>query len=156
MAWLRIKPETGPLTLHPLYSPQLLRLAAEAAGAGTIGASEMRVTCVNPVCGDRIDVTAALGDGTLTRLVYEIAACVICQASASALGAHAVGRTFHEIAELHDQVAAMLKAGGPPPAPPFSGFRVLQPVAGEPARHTCVLLPFTALTEALARLGQTA
>ena len=142
--------------LHPLYSPQLLRLAAEAAGAGTIGPDETRVTCVNPVCGDRIDMAVALGNHALTRLTYEIAACVICQASASALGAHAVGRSFQEIAALHDQVDAMLKAGGPLPGAPFSGFEILRPVAGEPARHNCVLLPFTALAEALERFGKKA
>lgn len=143
------------MTLDALYSPAVLRLAADAHGAGPLRADDVAITCVNPTCGDRIDVALALSAGTISRFVYHTGACLICQASASALGASIVGKTSQQIEGLRAGLRAMLKSGGAPPPAPFTAFAALAPVAYEKSRHACVLLPLDAAAEALERAAGT-
>jgi NifU-like protein involved in Fe-S cluster formation len=132
----------------PLYRKELLRLAADAAGAGRLPRPDASATAANPACGDRITMTVALAGERLAALAHDTHACVITQASAAILGAHAAGHSRAELAALKDAVAAMLK-GGETPAAPFADYAVFEGVAGHPGRHTCVLLPLTALVDAL-------
>ncbi|HJR57137.1 MAG TPA: iron-sulfur cluster assembly scaffold protein, partial [Rhizomicrobium sp.] len=101
-----------------------------------------------PACGDRITMTVTLAGDRLATLAHDTHACVITQASAAILGAHAAGHTRAELAALKSAVTAMLKGGGTPTAP-FADYAAFEGVAGHPGRHTCVLLPLTALIDAL-------
>lgn len=132
----------------PLYRKELLRLAADAAGAGRLPQPDASATAANPACGDRITMTVTLAGDRLATLAHDTHACVITQASAAILGAHAAGHTRAELAALKSAVTAMLKGGGTPTAP-FADYAAFEGVAGHPGRHTCVLLPLTALIDAL-------
>jgi NifU-like protein involved in Fe-S cluster formation len=66
--------------------------------------------------------------------------------------ARAPGRTREEIAEVRAAVAAMLRAGGGVPPAPWEELEAFLPVRAVPSRHACVLLPFDALGDALARV----
>ena len=90
-----------------IYNAQMLRLAAEAAGAGRLAEPDRSAEIVNPVCGDRIRVDVRVADGHIEAIGYEVHACVLTQASASLLGRRAAGRTAAEIRE----VAARVEAG---------------------------------------------
>ena len=48
----------------------------------------------------------------------------------------------------------MLQAGGPVPAGPWAELAAFVPVRDVPSRHACVLLPFDALADALARVEE--
>lgn len=133
----------------PLYRKDLLRLAADAAGAGRLAQPDASATAHNPACGDRVTVDVRIHDGRIAALAHHTQACVLTQASAAILGAEARGLSPTEIQALADKVAAMLN-GGPMPSPPFSAFGVFDGVAGHKGRHVCVLLPFKAVLEALA------
>jgi len=154
MAWLRINTETPTLTLDALYSTPVLRLAAQAHGAGDPAAGDTTVTCVNPVCGDRIDLGLSVSGGKVSYYAYRTQACVICQASASALGQTIEGLDGTEVAALRVAIEAMLAGETAAPGARFAPFAALSPVASEPGRHTCVLLPLNAVREALARLAE--
>jgi NifU-like protein involved in Fe-S cluster formation len=132
----------------PLYRKDLLRLAADAAGAGRLPRPDAAATAANPACGDRITMAVTLAGDRLAALAHDTHACVLTQASAAILGGHAPGHTRAELAALKDAVAAMLK-GGETPAAPFGDYAVFEGVADHPGRHSCVLLPLTALIEAL-------
>ena len=131
-----------------LYSKQLLRLAALAAGAGRLAPCDVSGSASNPICGDRISVTLNLEEGRVTQLAHETQACVVTQASASILGAHLRGEDRQAIEILHQQVSTMLQSGEVPPAP-FSDYSALLGVATHSNRHKCVLLPLEAVLEAL-------
>ena len=133
----------------PLYRKDLLRLAADAAGAGRLTQPDASATAHNPACGDRVTVDVKMEDGRITALAHQTQACVLAQASAAILGAEAPGLSPADIQALADKVAGMLQ-GGPVPAPPFSAFGVFDGVAGHKGRHVCVMLPFKAVLEALA------
>jgi NifU-like protein involved in Fe-S cluster formation len=133
----------------PLYRKDLLRLAADAAGAGRLAHPDASATAHNPACGDRVTVEVRMEDGRIADLAHQTQACVLTQASAAILGAQARGLSPADVRALADRVAAMLQ-GGPEPAPPFSAFGVFEGVAGHKGRHVCVMLPFKAVLEALA------
>lgn len=131
----------------PLYRKELLRLAADATGAGRLPGPHGSATAHNPACGDRVTVDLRLEDGRIAVLAHHTQACVLAQASAAILGAQAQGLGRGDLQALADAVAAMLQ-GGQVPAPPFEAFSVFDGVASHKGRHTCVLLPLKAAVEA--------
>jgi nitrogen fixation NifU-like protein len=130
----------------PLYRKALLRLAADATGAGTLARPDATGEAHNPVCGDRIGIALALSAGRITALAHRSHACVLTQASAAILAEAAVGLDRDGLAALAEAVQAMLKDGAPPPRPAYGVF---DGVADHANRHKCVLLPIEAAMDAL-------
>ena len=127
----------------PLYRKEILRLAANAAGAGRLAHPTASATLFNPACGDRVTVDVMLADGRITALTHHTSACVLTQASAAILGADAV-----EIIALAEAVQVLLAGGATPPAP-FDSYVAFDGLGPHKPRHTCVLLPLRATMEAL-------
>ncbi len=133
----------------PLYGKPLLRLAADAIGAGHLAEFDSQATSYNPACGDRISVTLRSdAAGHITALGHETHACVLTQASASILAAHAPGMDQIRLRALRNEVAGMLTGDGGVTAP-FQDYEVLKPAAIYRNRHICILLPIDAALEAL-------
>jgi nitrogen fixation protein NifU and related proteins len=132
-----------------IYNAQMLRLAAEAAGAGRLAECDASAEIVNPVCGDRIRVDIRTDGGRIAALGYEVHACVLTQASASLLGRHAVDRTAAEIRDVAEQIEAMLREDSGAPGGDWSDYAALEPVRAHSSRHECVMLPLRALLAAL-------
>lgn len=130
----------------PLYRKALLRLAADATGAGHLPAPDACATAANPACGDSVTVEVAWTGDCITALAHDTRACILTQASAAILGAVAPGLTPAALAALEAGVRAMLKDGATPPLPDYAAF---DGAAALPGRHVCVLLPFQALRKAL-------
>lgn len=139
------------MTSDALYQDALLRLAREARGAGRLAAPDTSVERDNPLCGDDVTVDVVVREGRVSALGHRVRGCVLCQASASVLGAAAPGRSAGEIADARRALAAMLREGGSVPASPWEELAVFLPVRDVPSRHECVLLPFDALGDALGR-----
>lgn len=135
----------------PIYRRSLLRLAADAVGAGRLPAPHSSATLHNPACGDRVTVDVTVSNGRITALSHHAQACVLTQASAAILGAEAVGQDRAGLGALRDRVAAMLEGGAVPEAP-FEAYGAFEGVAEHKGRHVCVLLPLEAALEALAVL----
>lgn len=133
-----------------IYNAGMLRLAAEAAGAGGLDERDASAEIVNPVCGDRIRMDVRTEGARIAALGYEVHACVLTQASASLLGRHALDRTAAEIREVAQRVEAMLCEDGAAPDGDWSDYAALAPVRAHSSRHECVMLPLRALLAALA------
>ena len=128
----------------PLYRRELLRLAADAAGAGHLPSADATATVHNPACGDRVTVELALEGGRIAALAHRTHGCVLTQASAALLAGSAQGLDAAGLGELADGVGAFLKGA---PAP--QGYGVFDGVAGHAGRHVCVMLPLEAALKAL-------
>jgi NifU-like protein involved in Fe-S cluster formation len=135
----------------PLYRKELLRLAADAVGAGRLKDPHGSATAHNPACGDRVTVDIQVEGGRIATLAHETRACILTQASAAILGAEAKGLDHAALKLLADEVAAMLK-GGEAPKTPFQAYGAFDGVAGHKGRHICVLLPLEATLKALETL----
>ncbi len=132
----------------PLYGKELLRLAADAHGAGRLAEPRLTGHAHNPVCGDNVTVDLALESGRIASIAQQTKACVLTQASASILGQSLKGAAREDVETLRQTVQRMLEAGNGAPLPPFEAFAVLQTVSPYPNRHRCVLLPIDAVLAA--------
>ena len=135
----------------PLYRPALLRLAADATGAGRLAVPCATATAHNPTCADKVTVDVAVQNGRIVAMAHDTKACVLTQAAAAILGGAIAGQTRSEIVALHATVIEMLAGSGPPSAP-FDAFAVFVGVGQLRPRHKCVLLPIEAVLAALAQL----
>ncbi|MGA7675459.1 MAG: iron-sulfur cluster assembly scaffold protein [Rhizomicrobium sp.] len=131
----------------PLYGKDVLRLAAEARGAGRLPEPHGTYSEVNPVCGDRSTVDLSVESGRITAMAHDTRACVLAQASASILGAALPGRTYDDLVKLKAEVGEMFESNRLP-AEPFAAYAALSDVAAYPNRHKCVLLPIEAALKA--------
>ncbi len=132
-----------------LYQERILALAHDTAGAGRLDSPDATATVDNPLCGDRVTIDLRLKDGCIDEIAHHVRGCVLCQASAAALGAAATGKTREALADAASALKAML-LGGDAPAGEWAGFDAFTPVAAHKSRHSCVLLPFDTIAEALA------
>ncbi|HKX65254.1 MAG TPA: iron-sulfur cluster assembly scaffold protein, partial [Rhizomicrobium sp.] len=128
----------------PLYRRELLRLAANATGAGHLPAADATASVHNPACGDRVRVELVLEGGRIITLAHVTHGCVLTQASAALLAGTAAGRDTASLTALADSVRSFLKGG---PAP--QGYEVFDGVTGHAGRHICVMLPLEAALKAL-------
>jgi nitrogen fixation NifU-like protein len=139
------------VTSDALYQDALLRLARAARGAGRLAAPSATASRDNPLCGDDVTIEVTVRQGRVADVGHRVRGCVLCQAAASVIGSAAPGRSAEEIARARAVLHAMLREGGSVPASPWEELAVFLPVKDVPSRHECVLLPFDALADALAR-----
>jgi NifU-like protein involved in Fe-S cluster formation len=132
----------------PLYKKELLRLAADAHGAGRLACASAIGHAHNPVCGDKVVVDLVLEDGRVVEIRQDAKACVLTQASASILGKSLKGATRGDVEALQHAIRAMLEARGPAPETPFEDYAAFDAAFAYPSRHTCVLLPIQAVLAA--------
>ena len=130
-----------------LYAKNVLRLAADAAGAGRLSHPDGSHAEHNPACSDRTIVDLQIENCRIAAMAHDTKACVLAQASASILGSSLHGLTHADLLGLRAQIAEMLKGGAPPKAP-FDRYGALAEAAGFPSRHRCVLLPVDAAIKA--------
>ncbi len=130
-----------------LYQERIVALAKAKTGAGKLVDPTRSVRRDNPLCGDRVTIDVRLdGQGRIAEIAQQVRGCLLCQASASALAAIAVGRDAAGIAAVrHDAERAVGREEGEA-AEPFAAFA---PVRAHKSRQECVLLPLEALKDAL-------
>jgi len=130
-----------------LYQDRIVALAKAKAGAGKLASPTKSARRDNPLCGDRVTIDVKLdGQGRIAEIGQQVRGCLLCQASASALGSVAVGRDAKGIAEIrHDAERAVGREAGEAHEP----FAAFAPVRDHRSRQECVLLPFEALKDAM-------
>jgi nitrogen fixation protein NifU and related proteins len=136
----------------PLYKKELLRLAADAHGAGRLSQPDVTGEAFNQTCGDKVIVDLSLKDGRITAIAHDIKACVLAQASASILGQSLMGASQDDVENLANAIAQMLIAKTAPPTTPFEGYAAFEGATEHRNRHRCVLLPVEAVLAAFEKI----
>ncbi|THD84464.1 iron-sulfur cluster assembly scaffold protein [Aliigemmobacter aestuarii] len=136
--------------LIKLYSGRILELAADIPHLGRLPAPQGTARKRSPLCGSTVTVDVVLKDGRIAEFAQDVKACALGQASAAVVGRAAIGLNRAEVEAARDGLRAMLKDGGPVPAPPFDGFEVLTPARDYRNRHASILLAIEATAEAMA------
>ncbi len=137
-----------------LYNRDILRLAASIPHQRRLERPQATADQTSPVCGSRVTVDVTLDEeGRVAALGQEVRACALGQASASLMGANALGRSADELREARDALAAFLAGRRDDPGawPGLDIFREARPFT---ARHASILLAFEAAAEAAAKAGQ--
>jgi len=136
--------------LMKLYSQRILALAAGMSHSGRLDAPDGSAMKRSPLCGSTVTVDLTLDDeGRVADFAQDVKACALGQASASVLGAAAVGLGRAEIAAGRDQLRAMIKEGGPAPQAPFEALEALMPAKDYKNRHASILLAWEATLAAI-------
>ena len=131
----------------PLYTRDILRLAASIPFLEPIDAPDGEAERRSPTCGSRMAVAVRIEDGRVAALSQRVEACAFGQASAALLARHAPGRGLAEIRAARAGIADWFAGGDD--RPDWPGFDLLAAARDYPARHGAILLPFDAAIAAL-------
>jgi len=137
---------------EPLYTLDILRLAAESSAFTRLIAPDVSATQRSALCGSHVVIDLALSDGIVTATGGEVRACAFGQASTTLFARSAIGKSSREIEVARGAVRAWLDKADAP-APRWPGIEVLAPARAKPARHVAILLPFDAALAALTKIA---
>lgn len=133
-----------------LYTPEILALAIELAGAPLDAAMPCQGQARSASCGSTLALSLRLDEqGRITAVGARAQACAIGQASTTLFLRGATGRTAADLADSHAALAQWLAGEGPEPLWP--AVALLDPARAFPARHGAILLPWNAALDALSR-----
>ncbi len=142
--------------LIKLYSGRILALAADIPHTRRLESPMASVRRRAPLCGSTVTVDLVVRDGRVSEFGQDVKACALGQAAASVVGSAILGRSRAEVERARDELAAMLRDGGPAPTAPFDGLEVLLPARDYKNRHASILLAIEAAAEAMAEAEKTA
>ena len=133
----------------PLYTTDILRLAASLAEPCELDREDRHAELRSPTCGSRVTVALQLDDtGRVQRVSQQVHACAFGQAAAALLERSAIGCGHDEAAATLLALSAWL-AGEREDAGGWPGLEALEPARSRKSRHGAILLPFRALLAAL-------
>lgn len=132
----------------PLYTPEILRLAASLKEPRTLEREDGRAEVRSKTCGSRVTMSVTLdSEGRVLATSQVVHACAFGQASCALLEQGALGRSRDEIDAALRQLADWL--GGSEVKPDWPAILALAPARSRPSRHGAILLPFRALLQAM-------
>jgi NifU-like protein involved in Fe-S cluster formation len=138
---------------EPLYTRDILRLAASIPGQRSFGEMAGAPVLRSPTCGSRVAVRVTLDDaGRVKSIEQAVEACAFGQAAAALVGTHGIGASEDE-AEATLAGAERWLAGDDS-ASPWPELGVLQPARSRRGRHGAILLPFRALVAGIEEAGR--
>ena len=133
----------------PLYTTDILRLAASLQEERELGREDGRAELRSPTCGSRIALFVELDEDRRVRMVSQrVHACAFGQASAALVQQHAIGRAHDEIADALISISRWL-AKEQDEAADWPGIDMLEAARPRKGRHGAILLPFRALLAAM-------
>jgi NifU-like protein involved in Fe-S cluster formation len=133
----------------PLYTTEILRLAASLAEPRELKRVDGRAEARSPTCGSRVLTAIALNeDGRVAAVSQQVHACAFGQASAALLEQGAIGRDWVSVKDAQDRLAAWLEGKADEPGD-WPGLAALAPARSRTSRHGAMLLPFRALLSAI-------
>jgi NifU-like protein involved in Fe-S cluster formation len=133
-----------------LYNTDILRLAASIPHDEPLDDADAVSERRSPVCGSRVTVGVRLdAQGRVAAIGQTVRACALGQASASLMGASAIGRSLAELTAARDELTAFLAGDRDDPGD-WPGLEIFAPARGYSARHPSIRLAFEAIADAAA------
>ena len=134
---------------EPLYTTEILRLAASLDEPRSLDREDGRVELRSPTCGSRISLAVQLdGERRVERLSMRVNACAFGQASAALLARHSRGRSHDDVSQAMLALSRWLTEDRAE-AGDWPGIDALAPARAKRGRHGAILLPFRALLAAI-------
>src|SRR5258708_17463425 len=107
---------------NQLYHEALMEAARQATGHGRLAKADAAATVDNPLCGDRGTIELRLADGRIAEIAHEVRGCVLCKASAAALGPPAVGLPRARVRAPAPNIESLRPRAADPRHPIFRPF----------------------------------
>jgi NifU-like protein involved in Fe-S cluster formation len=134
---------------EPLYTTDILRLAASLQGARELERIDGRAELRSPTCGSRITIAVQLDDERrVCGISQDVQACAFGQASAALLEANVIGLNHADVTSTMLVLSRWL-AQEQEELGDWPGLQTLEPARTRQARHGAILLPFRALVAAM-------
>ena len=132
---------------EPLYTREILRLAASIPGQRSFAEMSEAIAVRSPTCGSRVAMQVTLDEaGRVTGIEQAVEACAFGQAAAALVGMHAAGKSQDDAAAALAGVERWLDEDV---AEPWPDLAILDPARARRGRHGAILLPFRALVDAI-------
>lgn len=138
--------------LAQLYQGTILEHHKHPRGAGRLADATHSAEGHNPLCGDRLTITARIAEGRVEAVCCDATACAICRASGSLLTEAVSGRTVAEVGLLIERLLGALAGDGPALSTDDAEWGPLAPLLHArrfPGRRRCVTLGWETLRRAL-------
>ena len=95
-----------------LYQAALVARAHAGRGRGRLAAPDRSITLDNPLCGDRVTLDLRLANGQIAAVGHLVRGCLLCEAGAETIAAHAPGKTTAELAKATANAGSSAKFEG--------------------------------------------
>jgi nitrogen fixation NifU-like protein len=131
-----------------LYRDSLLDHARHPRRAGRLERPDLTGSAHNPLCGDQLEVTLALTEGSIQDIRGTVRGCVIAQASCSMMAELIAGKPLAEALALGEALRAALEDSAAALPESLAALAPLVEVRRHRSRIGCALLPWQALAGA--------
>ena len=132
----------------PLYTIEILRLAASLPDPQALERVDGNARERSPTCGSSVATEVQLAEGRVEALSQRVSACAFGQASAALVAHSAPGRSSAEIDSALINLSDWLEGSSDDPGD-WPGIATLTPARSRKSRHGAILLPFRALLAAI-------
>jgi nitrogen fixation NifU-like protein len=135
------------MSLNQLYRQTILAHARNPKNKGMLANPDRQATAFNPLCGDQLELSLGLCDGSIERVGTRVRGCALVQASTSMMSELIKHQTMAAAHELGRRLCTLLEARCQTPPAEFEPLAALFTLADRPGRHRCVTLPWVALAD---------
>ncbi len=133
---------------EPLYSIEILRLAADTAAFPRLAEPDVSVERRSPTCGSRVAIDLMFDEaGRVAAYGHEVRACALGQAAATLVARNVIGLDAAAIESARD-VLTRYMAGEGDALPDWADVAVLARARPYPARHASIRLAIEAAAQA--------
>jgi len=133
----------------PLYTTEILRLAASLGEQPRLDRVDGSADERAPTCGSRVQTQVQIDStGRIQEIAQQVQACAFGQAAAALVGRHAAGHNMAEVEAALTDLGSWLDGTADDPGL-WPGLEALAPARSRRSRHPAILLPFRSLLAAL-------
>ncbi|MED5402880.1 MAG: SUF system NifU family Fe-S cluster assembly protein [SAR324 cluster bacterium] len=97
------------MTTPSIYRDLLLEHARNPKNSGRLECPDLRASAFNPLCGDELELTLAVSEGTIQDCKTQVRGCSICQASASMMSELILTKTLQEAEKISQMFTESLR-----------------------------------------------
>lgn len=134
--------------LRELYQEVILDHYRKPRNSSALREPSHRAEGINPLCGDKVQISLRIDDGRVTEIAFEGAGCAISTASASLMTEAVKGKTVEEAEEIFRRFHEAMTGEESFPGE-LGKLEVLSGVREYPVRIKCATLAWHTLHAAL-------
>jgi len=135
--------------LDTLYRQVIMDHYKNPRNKGVLEDGSLTINMNNPTCGDRIQLTMKVEDGTVTDAKFEGEGCSISMSSASMMTQAIKGRNIEDALKLSKIFSDMMQGKDYDDSIDLGDIEALQGVAKFPARIKCATLAWKAMEKGI-------
>ena len=135
--------------LDTLYRQVIMDHYKNPRNKGVLEDGSLTINMNNPTCGDRIQLTMKVEDGTVTDAKFEGEGCSISMSSASMMTQAIKGRNIEDALKLSQIFSDMMQGKDYDDSIDLGDIEALQGVAKFPARIKCATLAWKAMEKGI-------